>query len=170
MSQKLKYLVIDVDGTLTDAGVYYDENGNELKKFCTKDAVGFYAARNVGIKTMILTGRECVATRRRMEELKVDYIYQGINDKETFLMEFMKDKNILKEEIGYIGDDIYDFRAMKMVGYVGCPADACAEVKHIADYISSVKGGKGAVRDVIENILKNSGEWDEAISNLIGVN
>lgn len=168
MNHKLKYLVIDVDGTLTDAGIYYDEKGNEFKKFCTKDAVGFYAARNVGIRTMILTGRECAATRRRMDELKADYIYQGIKDKEAFLIEFMKDNVILKEEIGYIGDDVYDIRAMKMVGYVGCPADACSEVKNISDYISSVNGGKGAVRDVIENILKNSGEWDKAISELMG--
>ena len=77
----IKVLVIDVDGTMTDAGIYYDETGNELKKFCTKDAAGFFAARIVGIKTMVLTGRECAATTRRMKELKVDYLCQNVKEK-----------------------------------------------------------------------------------------
>ena len=72
--KKIKYLIIDVDGTMTDAGIYYDDHGNELKKFCTKDAVGFFAAKQAGIKTMVLTGRECQATTRRMAEMKVDFL------------------------------------------------------------------------------------------------
>ena len=71
MDRKIKYLILDVDGTMTDAGIYYDEHGNELKKFCTKDAAGFFAAHNVGIKTVVLTGRECKATTRRMSEMKI---------------------------------------------------------------------------------------------------
>ena len=77
----IKYIVIDVDGTMTDGGIYYDENGNELKKFCTKDAAGFFIAKRVGIKTVILTGRECQATTKRMKELQVDYLFQNITDK-----------------------------------------------------------------------------------------
>ena len=91
----IKYLVIDVDGTLTDSGIYYDETGNELKKFCTKDAAGFFAAQKAGIKIIILTGRECKATKRRMEEMKVDYLYQDIKDKTSFLQEFMKKNNLI---------------------------------------------------------------------------
>ncbi len=92
--KKIKYLVIDVDGTMTDAGIYYDEHGNELKKFCTKDAAGFFAARESGIKIMVLTGRECQATTRRMKEMKVDYIVQNIRDKVTYLQNFMKENQI----------------------------------------------------------------------------
>ena len=95
--KSLKYLVIDVDGTMTDAGIYYDEHGNELKKFCTKDAAGFFAAHAVGIKTIVLTGRECAATTRRMKEMKVDFLYQNIKNKKEFLSEFMKEKNIAKD-------------------------------------------------------------------------
>lgn len=168
MERKIHYLVIDVDGTMTDGGIYYDENGNEMKKFCTRDAAGFFAARSVGIKIVVITGRKCEATFRRMKELKVDYIYQDIKDKETFLSEFMKTNGISREEIGYIGDDLNDLLPMKMVGYVGCPADSCKEVKKLADYISSVKGGSGAVRDVVEHFLCESGEWDEAISVIYG--
>ena len=77
-AERIKYLIIDVDGTLTDSGIYYDENGNELKRFSTRDAAGFFAAKEKGIKTIILTGRECAATIRRMEELKVDVLIQSI--------------------------------------------------------------------------------------------
>lgn len=169
MKRKLEYLVIDVDGTMTDAGIYYDENGNELKKFCTKDAAGFFAAHNVGIKIMVLTGRECAATTRRMKEMKVDYLYQNIKDKSAFLIDFMTENNIAKEQIGYIGDDLNDLPPMALTGFVGCPADSCVEVREIADYVSSVKGGYGAVRDVIEHILRESGEWDTAVSQVYGI-
>ena len=81
----IKYLVVDVDGTLTDAGIYYDETGNELKKFCTRDAAGFFAAHAVGIKYMILTGRECAATTRRLTEMKADYLVQNCKDKVAYL-------------------------------------------------------------------------------------
>lgn len=169
MERKLKLLIIDVDGTMTDAGIYYDENGNELKKFCTKDAAGFFAARNVGIKIMVLTGRECAATTRRMTELKVDYLYQNIKDKVSFLTEFVKNNNIKKEELGYIGDDLNDLPSMQLAGFVGCPADSCPEIISQADYVSSINGGYGAVRDIIEHILKTSGEWDEAVSKVYGI-
>ena len=169
MERKIKILVIDVDGTMTDAGIYYDENGNELKKFCTKDAAGFFAASRVGIKIVVLTGRECAATTRRMKELKVDYLCQNVKDKVSYLKEIMKEQDWKKEDIGYIGDDLNDLSPMKLVGFVGCPADSCKEVKEIADYVSMVKGGDGAVRDIIEHILEESGEWEDAISEVYGI-
>lgn len=163
---KIKYMIIDVDGTLTDAGIYYDENGNELKKFCTKDAAGFFAAKVVGIQTMILTGRECAATTRRMKEMKVDYLVQKCNDKVTYLKQFMADNNLSSDEIGYIGDDLNDIPPMKLCGFVGCPEDACDEVKDIADYVAHTKGGHGAVRDVISHLLGERGEWKQAIDKV----
>lgn len=167
--QAIKYLVIDVDGTMTDAGIYYDEKGNELKKFCTKDAAGFFAARHVGIKIMVLTGRECAATTRRMREMKVDYLVQNIKDKLTYLDEFIHAEKISYDQIGYLGDDLNDLAGMKKSGFAGCPSDACDEVKEICDYISSVKGGQGAVRDIIADLLKVRGEWDSAVAQLYGV-
>ena len=166
---KQKYLVIDVDGTMTDAGIFYDENGNEIKKFCAKDAAGFFAAHQVGTKIMVLTGRECRATTRRMTEMNVEYLCQNVKDKVSYLKTFMEENSISRDDIGYIGDDLNDLPPMKLCGFVGCPADACIEVKSIADYISSVNGGYGAVRDVIEHLLRESGEWEEAISNVYGI-
>lgn len=164
MERNIRLLVIDVDGTMTDAGIYYDENGNELKKFCTKDAAGFFAAHEVGIQIVVLTGRECAATSRRMKEMKVDYLYQNVKNKTEFLQKFMNDNGIDKEELGYIGDDLNDLAAMRLAGFVGCPADSCVEVKEHADYVSPVKGGYGAVRDVIEYLLRSTGEWDKAVN------
>lgn len=166
---KQKYLVIDVDGTMTDGGIYYDENGNETKKFCTKDAAGFFAAHQTGIKIMVITGRECKATTRRMTEMKVEYLCQNVKDKVSFLKDFMEENSIDKEEVGYIGDDLNDLPSMKLCGFVGCPADACEDVKSIADYVSMVKGGYGAVRDIIEHMLKENGEWEAAISSVYGI-
>lgn len=164
----IQYLVIDVDGTMTDAGIYYDENGNELKKFCTRDAVGFFAARQAGIKILVLTGRMCLATTRRMQEMKVDFLIQGCKDKAAYLKKFMQDKQINKENIGYLGDDLNDLSGMRLCGFCACPYDACEEIKRQADYISVMKGGSGAVRDVISFLLKERNDWNEVIENLYG--
>ena len=169
MIRHIKLLVIDVDGTMTDGGIYYDEKGNELKKFCTKDAAGFFVAHQVGVKIMVLTGRECAATSKRMAELKVDYLCQNEKNKVQFLKKFMKENNLLKEDVGYIGDDLNDLPPMRLVGYIGCPADSCPEIIRIADYVSKYNGGKGAVRDVVEHILRESGQWEKAISEVYGI-
>ena len=154
---------------MTDAGIYYDEHGNELKKFCTKDAAGFFAAKKTGIQVMVLTGRECAATTRRMTEMKVDYLVQNCKDKMTYLTQFMKDNGISRDEMGYLGDDLNDLPPMKLCGFVGCPADACLEVRERADYISNVKGGYGAVRDIIEHMLRERGEWEKATAEIYGI-
>lgn len=165
----IKYLVIDVDGTMTDGGLYYDENGNETKKFCTKDAAGFFAVHQVGIKIMVLTGRECKATTKRMTEMKVEYLCQNVKDKVNYLKNFMIENDVKKEDVGYIGDDLNDLAPMMLCGYVGCPKDACTEVKKIADYVSAEKGGHGAVRDIIEHLLRENNMWDKAVSCVYGI-
>lgn len=164
----IKYLVIDVDGTLTDAGIYYDETGNELKKFCTKDAAGLFAAHAAGIKYMILTGRECAATTRRLTEMKADYLIQNCKDKIAYLKDFAAKEKLSFDEIGYLGDDLNDYTGMKLAGFAGCPEDACEEIKEICDYVSPVKGGHGAVRDIISYLLKQRGEWERAIADIYG--
>jgi 3-deoxy-D-manno-octulosonate 8-phosphate phosphatase (KDO 8-P phosphatase) len=165
----LKYLVVDVDGTMTDAGIYYDDNGNELKKFCTKDAAAFFALHEVGIHIVVITGRECAATKRRMTELKVDYLYQGVADKVKFLKKFMSDNSISSEEIGYIGDDLNDYEAMSGMGFKACPKNSCKEIIEIADYVSVAKGGQGAVRDIVETMLRESGQWEQVLKKVYGI-
>lgn len=161
---KIRLIVADVDGTMTDGGIYYDEHGNELKKFCTRDAAGYFTAHQVGLKIMVLTGRECHATTRRMQEMKIDFLYQNVKDKYSFLKDFMERNGYASEEIAYIGDDLNDFYPMSLVGYVGCPRDAYSEIIAISDYMSSKNGGEGAVRDFIEHILKERKLWELAVS------
>ncbi len=165
----IRYIVIDVDGTMTDSGVYYDDNGNELKKFTTKDAAGFFIAKTAGIQTIVLTGRVCKATARRMAELKVDYLFQNVKDKTAFLQMFFKEHSITKQQVAYIGDDLNDLSSMTMAGYICCPSDACSEVKSIADYISPLEGGRGVVTDSIRHILGQRGEWDQVVMQVYGV-
>ncbi|MCD7746086.1 MAG: hypothetical protein LUI13_12540 [Lachnospiraceae bacterium] len=167
--ESIKLLVIDVDGTMTDGGIYYDENGNETKKFCTKDAAGFFTAHQVGIEIMVLTGSECRATTRRMTEMSVEYLCQNVKDKYRFLKQFMDEHRLSKENIGYIGDDLNDLHPMSLAGFVGCPCDSCEEIVRIADYVSDIKGGYGAVRDVIAFLLKERGEWERAYHTVYGI-
>ena len=163
---KYKLFIIDVDGTMTDGGIYYGENREEWKKFCTKDAAGFFAVHESGAKTMVLTGRKCQATQRRMTELKADYVFQGITDKEEFVRQFLADRQIGWEQAVYIGDDLNDLLLMEKCGYAGCPADSCKEVKAAAGYVSSVKGGHGAVRDIVEHIFEEEGNWEEIVRKI----
>lgn len=167
-AEKIQYMVIDVDGTMTDAGIYYDEHGNEIKKFCTRDAAGFFAAHAAGIATIVLTGRECQATARRMQEMRVDYLVQNQKDKMRYLLRFMQEHQTKWEEIAYLGDDLNDLAGMRMAGFAGCPADACEEIKAVCDYVSLVRGGFGAVRDIISHLLKLRGEWESAIEKVYG--
>jgi 3-deoxy-D-manno-octulosonate 8-phosphate phosphatase (KDO 8-P phosphatase) len=169
MERKIKLWIIDVDGTLTDGGIYYDENGNELKKFCTKDAVGFFTLHELGVKTMVLTGRECKATERRMKELKVDFIVQNVCHKFSYIESFLKNHNINWGDVGYVGDDLNDFETMSKCGYKACPNDSCKEIKKIADYISPVCGGHGAVRDIVEHFLMEENEWDKVVEIIYGM-
>ena len=166
--ENIKLLVIDVDGTMTDSGIYYDESGNELKKFSTRDAAGFFAVGVLDIKTMVLTGRESKATSRRMKELHVDYLYQNVKNKKEFLGNFLRQNNIPWQKVAFIGDDLNDYSVMKMVGLVGCPSDSCQEIKALANYVSVVRGGEGAVRDIVEHWLKSFGVWNEAIKRVFG--
>ena len=164
--RNIKYWVVDVDGTMTDAGIYYDENGNETKKFCTKDAAGYFAARAVGMEIIVITGRECQSVTKRLTELGVEKIFQNIKNKKSFLFEYMQKYGISKDQVAYIGDDLNDLPAMSLAGYIACPADACIEIKQKADYISTNKGGNGAVRDCIEYVLRSVELWDEAIKKV----
>lgn len=163
----LRYFLIDVDGTLTDSGIYYDRNGNELKKFSTRDAAGILAAHYIGLEILVVTGRECEATSRRMDELKIDYVFQHIKNKKEFLAQFMMAHNVGKFEMGYIGDDLNDYSAMSLAGFIACPNDACQEVRQCADYVSTIKGGEGVVQDVFRYILSELGKWDEFVNHMI---
>lgn len=152
---KIRLVVLDVDGTLTDGGVYIDSYGVESKKFNIKDGAGIVQAKEQGIDFMILTGRQSYCVEKRAEELKIKYLFQGIQDKLSFLKNFLSKEEILPEEIAYIGDDINDLDCINFVGFSACPNDAIIEVKNHVDFISHYDGGHGAVREFCDLIIGN---------------
>ena len=162
----IKLILLDVDGTLTDGGIYRDNNGEEFKKFNVKDGYVIINARKIGIDFGIITGRKSELVRIRAEELKIKYLYQGISEKVPILEELMESYNLKKEEIAYMGDDLNDLGIMKKVGLKGAPQDAVSEVKGIADFVSSKKGGEGAVREFVEFILKKEEKWSKFLENV----
>lgn len=165
----IKLFVIDVDGTLTDGSIIYDDNGTEIKSFNTRDGAAFFALKEMGIKIMILTGRECRATERRMTEMRVDYLFQDVDNKSDFLHAFCENNSYSKEEVAYIGDELNDISAMRLCGYVGCPSDACKEVKEMADYISVKKGGEGVLRDIVEHYFDEFGVWTQVVEKIYNI-
>lgn len=158
MSKKIKYLVMDVDGTLTDGKIYMGADGEAMKAFNIKDGFGIHdLLPQAGIVPVVLTGRESRIVVNRCRELGIENLYQGIRDKERFLRDFLMRLDASPAEVAYAGDDLNDLGCMKLVkvngGIVGAPADACAQVKEMADFVASVKGGEGAVREFIETLV-----------------
>ena len=150
----IKLFVMDVDGTLTDGGIYYDNQGHEFKKFNVKDGAGIRMLHAAGIKTMILTGRASECVKRRSQELGITFLGQGLSDKATYLKEFMQEHQLDTSEVAYIGDDINDIECMAMAGYTACPWDANTKIKSIVHAICECGGGQGAVREFVDYIFE----------------
>lgn len=153
---KIKLFITDVDGVLTDAGMYYSESGDELKKFNTHDGMGFDLLRKQQIKTAIITSEQTQLVERRAKKLKVDYLCQSKRDggKLAAAIEICEKENISLQEVAYIGDDINCFDLLSNVGFAACPFDAMQTIKDIPNIIMlSKKGGEGVVREFIENLL-----------------
>ena len=162
----IKLVLLDVDGTLTDGGIYRGNNGEELKRFNVKDGYAIVNAQKLGIEFGIITGRKSELVEIRSNELKIKYLYQGISEKTVILEEIMQKTGLKKEEIAYMGDDLNDILIMKQSGLTGTPKDAADEVIQIADFVSEKNGGSGAVREFVEYILKKDGKWETFLKNV----
>lgn len=162
----IKLVLLDVDGTLTDGGIYRGNNGEELKRFNVKDGYAIVNAQKLGIEFGIITGRKSELVEIRSNELKIKYLYQGISEKTVILEEIMQKTGLKKEEIAYMGDDLNDILIMKQSGLTGAPKDATDEVIRIADFVSEKNGGSGAVREFVEYILKKDGKWETFLKNV----
>lgn len=166
--KNIKLIALDVDGTLTDGKIYYDNVGNEIKAFNAKDGMAIAQAGKNGIEIAVITGRKSTIVERRSKELGIKHIYQGIHSKVDALNMILDRTNIRYDQVMYIGDDINDIKIMSKVKYAACPNDAVQEVKAICNIISNKTGGNGAVREIIESVLKEQGKWDEIISQYSG--
>ena len=151
---RIKLFATDVDGVLTDAGMYYSESGDELKKFNTIDGKGIELLRNAGIKTAILTSENTTIVSRRAQKLKIDFLHQGQHNKLETLKQICAEQGISLAEVAYIGDDINDKEVLEHAGYAACPQNAVRAVKNIHNIIGiPVNGGEGAVRAFVEYLF-----------------
>ena len=150
---EIKLFLTDCDGCLTDGGMYYSEKGDELKKFNTRDGMGFALLKQKGILTGIITSESVDLNRRRAEKLKLDILEVGCKDKASAIKRICEERGIDFRNVCYIGDDINDVEAIKLVGFGCAPADAMPQVKAVAKYVAITEGGRGVVREVADKIL-----------------
>lgn len=159
-AEKIRMILMDVDGTLTNGTLHVLQNGEEVKSYHVRDGLGILLADLAGIKTGIITGKTSKALELRAKKLKIAELHQGILIKKKVFQRILKNHELNPEEIAYIGDDVGDLEVIKEVGFGGCVADAHPLVKKHSDYICHQKGGSGAVREFIEFILNAQNKWD----------
>ena len=152
--QKVRIFATDVDGVLTDAGMYYSETGDEWKKFNTRDGMGIKLLQKAGIITAIVTQERTKLVARRAEKLAIPELHQGVMNKLSLVREMAAHHGLTLSQVAYIGDDINDLETLKAVGFSAAPADGIPQVIAAVDYVCLKKGGEGAVREVIEMILQ----------------
>lgn len=157
----------DIDGVWTDGGMYYDENGNEFKKFNTSDSAGVLFCRLSNIHVGIITGENSLAVKRRAEKLKIEHCFLGIKDKVKVAEELLNSLNITWKEVAYIGDDINDIQLLKKVGLSACPINAPEYIKKLVDWIIPTKGGDGAFRHFVEKYLLDEELLDKTIEKYL---
>jgi 3-deoxy-D-manno-octulosonate 8-phosphate phosphatase (KDO 8-P phosphatase) len=152
---------------LTDGRIYISDQGEFMKAFDAKDGFGIKRILPMaGIIPAIITGRNSIITERRCKEIGIEFIFQGIEDKFEILQVLLNRLSLLPEESAFIGDDLNDYSAMKTCGYRACPADAVREIQKVSDYISPQRAGYGAVRDIIEHIIKMQRQWNEILKRM----
>ena len=157
--KNINTFIFDYDGVLTDGTVILQPDGEALRTANVKDGYSLQLAVKKGYNVVIISGGNSASMSKRFETLKIKDFFLGIENKLEVLNNYLNEQNIQPENVLYMGDDIPDFKAMKTVGIPCCPADAAPEIKNISKYISIHSGGKGCVRDVIEQTLKIQGKW-----------
>lgn len=159
-----KLILTDIDGVWTDGSMYYDQTDNEFKRFNTIDSAGVIFSRQLGIPIGIITGEDTHIVKRRSEKLNIDYLFQGIKDKLPVAQSLCEKLNISLAEVAYIGDDLGDIELLKEVGFSASPANASDYIQEIVDFVTTKRGGDGAFREFVEEILKRAGKFNEALS------
>jgi len=151
--RKIRALVLDVDGVLTDGGMYYGPGGEGLKRFNVKDGLGLRLVQDAGIVIALISGENSEILKRRAEKLKIDHVFVGVEDKLQTLKDFLGPRNIGLDEAAYVGDDLNDLSALKAVALPVAVADAVLQVRKAVKWITTRRGGDGAVREVCDLLL-----------------
>ncbi|MBI4309648.1 MAG: HAD-IIIA family hydrolase [Candidatus Omnitrophica bacterium] len=157
--RRIKVLAMDVDGVLTDGRIITDANGVETKNFDVQDGSGIVFIRKAGIKTAVISARLSGVVKYRVEDLQIDKAFIGAYPKTAAYEQMLKEFGVRDEDVCFIGDDLADLVILKRAGFAAAPANAVFEIKQAADYVSRRRGGEGAVREVVELVLKAQGKW-----------
>jgi 3-deoxy-D-manno-octulosonate 8-phosphate phosphatase (KDO 8-P phosphatase) len=164
-ARRIRLLLMDCDGVLTDGKVWLTEDFDEQKSFHTRDGQGLALMHRAGLLTGIISGRKSSAVDRRAHDLKIAYVHQFAKDKVQALDEILSEAAVSSDECAFIGDDLADIALMRRVGLAIAVADAARETKAVAHYVTEMNGGEGAVREVCELILKSQNRWEELIDS-----
>ena len=165
--QPIKMLLMDVDGVMTDGGIFFGPGAMELRKFHVHDGIGIALAKAAGLLVGILTSKDSEAVRRRAEDLGMDEIQQNFFHKEEGYQNILNKYGLKDEEIAYVGDDILDIPILQRVGLSICVADAAEEVKSVSHYVTRKKGGEGAIREVVAILLEGLGKKEKAVASIL---
>lgn len=149
-----KVVFTDIDGVWTDGGMYYDQTGNEWKKFNTRDSAGVLFLNHLNIPLVVLTGEDTQIMKNRAAKLKLEHVYHGVKNKVEVAEQFCKERGIELEATAFIGDDLLDLALLTKVGFSACPADAAVYTKSVVDFVTPANGGAGAFRDFVEEIMQ----------------
>ena len=162
-AEKIKLLLLDVDGVLTDGRIIYDSRGQDLKFFDVHDGLGVHLLKKSGIKTILITAKGSKTIKPRAKDMGVEEIFENISPKSAIFAKILKKYNVNADEVCFVADDLVDLGLMKIVGFPIAVFNAAQDIKKCAAYITIRHGGRGAVREVAELILKSQGKWDEVI-------
>ena len=166
-AQNLKLMGFDVDGVLSDGRLYYCDDGSEIKTFNTLDGHGMKMLRDAGIEIAIITGRRSGAVEARARNLGIDLLFQAVEDKKDVMAGILAKRGLTFAEAGYMGDDVVDLPIMRACGFAAAPANAHALVKEHSHLVTTLRGGKGAAREVCEAILAAQGKLDAALARYL---
>lgn len=162
-----KIVFTDIDGVWTDGGMYYDQTGNEWKKFNTSDSAGVLFCKKLHIPVVIITGENTEILAKRAQKLKIEHVYQGVSDKLRVATEVCKDMGVELMDTAFIGDDLGDMKLLQEVGFSAAPANASFYVKNLAKYVCEKKGGEGAFREFVEEMIAKEMNLNEFIDSVI---
>ena len=165
--ENIKILVLDVDGTLTDGKLYMDDKDNALKAFNVRDGFAIVNWLKLGGEVAIITGKSSNIVERRAKELGIKYVVQGSKNKTQDLKKILERLNLSFENVAYMGDDLNDIGLMKKIALPACPHDAVLEILEICKFISNKNGGEGAVRDLLEHIMRANGMWKKVLDRYL---
>ena len=172
MSEKrlnnIKLFITDIDGVWTDGGMYYDQSGNEWKKFNTADSAGVLLLKMVNIPTAIITGEDTNIVKRRAEKLNIPHLFMGVQDKLSVTVKLCHELNISIDDVAYIGDDLNDYHLLQKVGLSASPINAPEYIKNKVDWVVPVKGGDGAYRTFVEFYLERADLLEKALNTFLG--